>query len=104
MNMDFETFKVIITSVVSLVSVLLTALVIPWLKNKLGAEKLAKIEEYTTLAVRCAEQIYTPEQWAEKKKYVMQYIVGVSEQIGLEMSMEDLNVLIEGIVNEVKKG
>lgn len=102
--MDNETLNMIIKTVVACVSVILTTFVIPWIKGKVNADKLAKIEEYTVLAVRCAEQIYTPEEWREKKDYVVAYVAKKAIKIGLYLTAEDINNLIEGIVNEVKKG
>lgn len=102
--MDNETLNMIIKTVVACISVILTTFVIPWIKSKVDAEKLAKIEEYCELAVRCAEQIYTAEEWKEKKEYVTKYILEKVEELNIKLTLEDINNLIEGIVNEVKKG
>lgn len=103
-KIDIETLNIIIKSTITLISVILSTFVVPWIKSKVEAEKLSKIEEYTRLAVRCAEQIYTPEEWKIKKQYVLAYISTKAEEIGIEVSSEDLENIIEGIVNEIKKG
>lgn len=100
--MDYESINIIVKSVAAIISVILTVFVVPWLKNKVSEDKLLKIKELCELAVRCAEQIYTPEQWKEKKEYVFAYICEKSEEINIHLSIEDVNNLIEGVVNEVK--
>lgn len=102
--MDQELLNVLLKGIIAVVSVLISSVIIPLIKCKVDAEKLAKIEQYTTLAVRCAEQIYTPDQWEAKKNYVLDYISAKAFDIGIKLTGEDINNLIEGIVNEVKKG
>ena len=100
--MNNEMITVIIKAVVAVLSVLITSVIVPYIKGKIGENKYEEIKYYISYAVRCAEQLYTPEQWQEKKAYVFAYIVRKAEDLGINMSEEDLNVLIEGIVNEVK--
>lgn len=102
--MSNEVISLIIKSLVLILSALITTVVIPYVKGKIGEDKYNEIKFYVEYAVRCAEQLYTPEQWAEKKEYVMAYITRKAQELGIDMTEEDINVLIEGIVNEVKKG
>ena len=100
--MNDEMITVIIKAVIAVVSVLITSVVIPYIKGKIGENKYNEIKYYVEYAVRCAEQLYTPEQWKEKKEYVKAYIVRKASEFGLNMTEEDLDILIEGVVNEVK--
>ena len=100
--MNNEMVSVIVKAVVAVLSVLITSVVIPYIKGKIGENKYNEIKYYVEYAVRCAEQIYTPEQWQEKKAYVKEYIIRKANEFGIDMTEEDINVLIEGIVNEVK--
>ena len=100
--MNNEMITVIIKALVAVLSVLITSVVIPYIKGKIGENKYNEIKYYVEYAVRCAEQIYTPEQWQEKKAYVKEYIIRKANEFGIDMTEEDINVLIEGIVNEVK--
>ena len=102
--MNNEMITVIVKAVVAVLSVLITSVVIPYIKGKIGENKYNEIKYYVEYAVRCAEQIYTPEQWQEKKAYVKEYIIRKAKEFGIDMTEEDINVLIEGIVNEVKYG
>ena len=100
--MNNEMVSVIVKAVVAVLSVLITSVVIPYIKGKIGENKYNEIKYYVEYAVRCAEQLYTPEQWQEKKAYVKEYIIRKAKDFGIDMTEEDINVLIEGIVNEVK--
>ena len=102
--MDNEMITVLIKALVAVLSVVITVYIVPWIKGKIGEDKYAEILSIIKYAVRCAEQYYTPEQNEEKKEFVKSYIIDKATEIGLKMSVEDLDMLIEGIVNEVKKG
>lgn len=103
--MEAETFVKVALAIASLCSVMITGWVVPWLKSKIGEQEFAKLLAYIRVAVRCAEQIYTPEQWQEKKRYVMQYIKNlIGTTINVKLTDEQLDSVVEGIVNEVKKG
>lgn len=102
--MTVDTLNTIVKAIAMLLSVLLTTVIIPWIKSKISAEKLLEIENYTRMAVRCAEQIFTPDEWKEKKAYVLDYISVKALDIGVEVTPEDIENIIEGCVNEIKKG
>ena len=44
----------IITAVITLLTALVSAFLIPWMKERIGAEKLAKWQQYVDIAVRAA--------------------------------------------------
>ena len=100
--MNQEVMNVIVKSVISIVSVLITVYVIPWIKKKIGSANYATVIQYITIAVHAAEQLYTEDQWSEKKKYVEDYVSDICSKDGIEITAEELDALIEGIVNEVK--
>ena len=100
--MNSDLFGMICSIIVTVAVLFITGHVIPVLKQRLGEDKIAEIERLIELAVRYAEQIYTPEQRAEKKKAVREYVYEKASEIG--MTDKDIDVLIEAIVNEVKKG
>lgn len=100
--MNNEVITVIIKAIIMVLSVLVSSVLIPYLKDKIGENKYAELCNYVEWAVRCAEQLYTPEQWSEKKEYVTAYIIRKAKELNMELTEEDINVLIEGIVNLVK--
>lgn len=102
--MDGEVFVKITLSVISIVSALITAFVIPYIKNKIGIEKLDQINYYAEKAVKCAEQIFTPDEWKEKKAYVMKFVYDICvKTLKIDISYEQLDTIVEGIVYQVKK-
>lgn len=66
---------VIVEAVLTLCIAAVSAFVIPWLKRKVSAEKLAEVSEWVQIAVTAAEQIYDgPGRGAEKKAYVLKFL------------------------------
>ena len=100
--MNNEVATVIIKAVVAILTVIITTVIVPYIKQSLGDNKFELLQDYIEYAVRCAEQVYTPEQWKEKKEYVSAYIIRKARELNIELSSEDIDILIEGIVNLVK--
>lgn len=88
----------------ALILAVLSYFVIPWIKNKLGNDKYTQLLDFIEWCVRWAEQKYTPEENQKKKKEVYKKVFEYSEQIGIKVTGEQLDALIEGVVNAVKKG
>lgn len=103
--MTTEMFVKLVMSMISIASVLITAFVLPYIKAKITAEQMDQLAYYVTVAVRCAEQLFTPAQWEQKKNYVYDYIMHiVNTKLHINLTEQDIDIIIEGIVNEVKKG
>lgn len=100
--MNPELITKLVESIVTVVIVIISAYVIPWLKNKVGEDKYATIIEFAEIVVRSAEKIYTPEQWQEKKQYAVNLVIEKAKNIGIDLSVEEVNAIIEGAVQAVK--
>lgn len=101
--MTTELWIKIISAMITIMCALVTAFVIPYIKSKVSAERLAQLDYFATKAVRCAEQLYTPEEWKEKKQYVMNYLATVlNESLDIRITYDEMNAIVEGIVNEIK--
>ena len=99
-----QLFLQIVSGVITVVFALISAYVIPWLKTKISKDQIETLNYYLELAVKCANQIYTEAQWQEKKQYVTNYIVDViNNKLSLTLTEQDIDTLIEGMVNHVKK-
>ena len=72
----------------------IAAFLVPWLKEKLGAEKLQKLQELIVIAVRAAEQIFGPKTGAEKKAYVQRWL----KAQGVKADPERVDAMIEAAV------
>ena len=100
--MNNEVVTVIIRAIVAILSVVITTVIVPYIKGKMGEKKFSELMSYIEYAVRCAEQLYTPEEWKAKKAYVLDYILKKAKELNISLSEEDIDILIEGIVNLVK--
>lgn len=88
--------------VLTVIVLIVSAYVIPWLKTKISEEKLEELERFCEQAVRAAEQLYTPEEYKLKKAYVLSLINEQIEKLGLGLNEAEIDAIIEGIVNYVK--
>lgn len=88
----------IMEAVITLIIAVVSAFVIPWLKRKISAEKLAEISEWVQIAVTAAEQIYNgPGRGEEKKAYVLKFLTDK----GYTVDMAAIENLIEAAVYEL---
>lgn len=100
--MTNEAFIKICLSLITIFGTLVSIYVIPFVHARLGQVQLDKVMYYVDLAVRCADQIYSPEEWMQKKEYVVDYITHIVNNVmHLTLSAQDIDVLIEGVVNSV---
>lgn len=89
----------IISAVLTLIVAVLSAYLIPLIKRKVDAEKLATIQFWVEIAVDAAEQVFRDGGLgAEKKKYVVNFL----EARGFSIDADELNNLIEAAVLEMK--
>lgn len=102
--MNTNTFMTIALAIISIAGALVSAFVIPWIKQNISAKDLETITFWVRFAVRCADQLFTPEEWEKKKAYVTQYIIDKVAEFGLKLSSEDINTLIEAAVNQIHHG
>lgn len=88
--------KLIIYIIAAVVAMVLT-------KLKVVDAKWCQLIEAIEYAVRAAEQLYTPKDNTMKKQYVTVYIKELlNEKLKLNVTDQELNVLIEGAVNAIK--
>lgn len=100
--MGTELITELTKAIVSVVLILISVYVIPWLKNKIGDDKYTTVVEFAEIVVRSAEKIYPPDQWSIKKKYAVHLVSEKAKSIGLDLSEEEINAIIEGAVQAVK--
>lgn len=97
-NTMYQIFMLLI----SLIGVLLTGLIVPWLKLKIGNEKVKDIEVWVNIAVAAAEQMkiagLLPDE-QEKKDFVLEFI----RDKGINITDVELDALIEAAVYEINK-
>lgn len=100
--MTSDVFVRLCLAIVTLFGTLVSIYVIPFLHAKFGEVQMSKLLNYVDIAVRCADQIYTKEEWKQKKEYVRNYIISVvNNTLHIQLSDDDINTIIEGFVNEI---
>ena len=87
----------IIEIVVAVLSALVTTFLIPYIKKKLSAEKLAELQKWVGIAVEAAEQIYGGKTGEKKKEYVVSFL----RSKGIVFDTEEVNALIEAEVHKL---
>lgn len=86
----------VVQAVVSLAIAVMTYLIIPYIKAKVGEQKYDQIYEWVHIAVRAADQIYKGEgRGAEKKAYVVAFLASK----GFKLDAESIDAMIEAQVN-----
>ncbi len=86
--------------VFSIVSVLITGVLIPYLKQKYSKDKINNIMEAVDIAVKAAEQIYTKTGQGQLKK---QYVLMRLNEQGIKISEKELDDMIEASVLELNR-
>ena len=86
--------------ILSIVSVLITGVLIPLLKQRYGKEKVTNVLEAVDIAVKAAEQIYTKSGQGQLKK---QYVLMRLNEQGIKLSEKELDDMIEASVLELNR-
>ena len=104
MTITVEQLEVLVKALAVLLGLVLTFVIKPFIDSKISQTEQAKLIEYIKIGVRCAEQIYTPEEWNKKKNYVLEYVTEImNEKLNIRLTEKELSTLIEGFVFELKK-
>ena len=91
----------IIEAVAALIAVIITAVVIPYIKSKTTTQQQAQINAWVKIAVAAAEQIYKGSGRGEEKK---EYVINWLEERGFTLDEDELDALIESAVYELNNG
>lgn len=96
----FEIIKIAVMAVM----LLITRYLIPMLKEKIGADKLATAEKWTRYAVMKAQQVLWSEPGQDRKAYVTEFLKEILIEKNIALSDEQLDVLIEAAVKQMRIG
>ncbi len=94
----------IILAVIALLGGIITTFVIPFINKKLTAQQIENIRKVAKIAVYAAEQLFTPEQWAEKKKYAQEYMKAQGyniDTVQIDAAIEAEVLALHGKLNPV---
>ena len=84
---------------IALAGVILTAYIIPLLKQSLSSKQLENVRLAVNTSVRAAEMLFSTEQGEAKKKWVLDYLASQN----IVVDEKQLNALIEEAVYELNK-
>ncbi len=89
----------IIEAVFALMGVVITAVVIPYIRSRTTAQQRAELSAWVSVAVSAAEQLYKGSgRGSEKKAYVLEWL----DAHGVAVDGDKLDALIEAAVYELK--
>ena len=84
----------IVQALITLLAALISAVVVPWIKGKVGEQNMNDFLRWVEIAVAAAEQIYTATDGEKKKRYVLNYLYSK----GVEVDETDVDLAIEAAV------
>lgn len=90
----------IIEAVAALIAVVITAVVIPYIKSKTTAQQQAEIKEWVKIAVAAAEQLYKGSGRGEEKK---QYVIEWLNEHNITVDMDKIDALVEAAVYQLNQ-
>lgn len=88
--------------IISICSIIITGILVPILKSKLDKSKREKIEYWVEIGVRWAKQYLTSETGEMKKELVTLYLADKFAELGLKVSVSDVDKIIEAVYERVK--
>lgn len=94
----FELLKVVIMVAV----LIITRYVIPWVREHIGADKVALAEKWARYAVLKAQQVMWSDNGPERKAYVTEFLKELLIEKNIALSDEQLDILIEAAVKQMK--
>jgi hypothetical protein len=92
---------IIIEAAFALIAAVITAIVIPYIKNKTTVAQQEKINNWVRIGVAAAEQIYVgSNRGVEKKAHVLNFL----KSKGVTFDVESVDAMIEAAVYELTNG
>lgn len=96
--MSSEAIVRISTIIISLIGAIITYIVVPYIRSKTSAEQRQNIYNLVRITVQAAEQMYDAGLITIPKK---EYVVNYLQSKGINLSEDDLDVMIEAAVREL---
>jgi len=94
----FEILKVL----VMIAALVIARYLVPWVKDKIGAENLNAVAQWAKYAVLMAQQVLWDKSGQDKKDYVTKFLKKMLMAKNISISDEQLNILIEAAVKQMK--
>ena len=88
----------ITNTVITLAVMIITAFLIPVIKQKLTAEQRETLNAWIDIAVFAAEQVFTETKQGQAKK---QYVLNFLKSKGYNIDSDEVDLMIESAVNKL---
>lgn len=101
--MNDKLFEIVLMFV-PILGAIITGFLVPYIKAKISAARLAQIAEWTEKAVRTAEVLFdTPQCGSEKREYVICFIDRMFNSKKQMITKEQIRVLLEAALGQIKQ-
>lgn len=94
----------IIVAIIGVLGAVITTFVIPLLNKKLTQQQMSNLQLAARIAVRAAEQLFTSEQWKDKKLYVQSLLADQGYNINTESVDAAIEAEVLSLHNQLKEG
>ena len=94
----------ILRLVVLLAVFVVTCYLIPWIRGKIGQDRLDEVTKWVNAAVLMAQQVYYARSGAERKAIVVDLLKDILMAKNISISDDQLDLLIEAAVKQMKMG
>ena len=92
--MENFNFTPIFEAIITIVSLVLTGIVIPYIRQRIGEEKAENLKKWVSVGVNAAEQLYGSKTGQQKKEYVVSFLLSK----GIVFDVDEVAALIEAEV------
>lgn len=94
----FELMKLFVMVMV----IVVMCYIIPWIRGKIGQDRLDEIAKWVNAAVLMAQQVYSAKTGAERKAIVIDMLRNILTAKNISISDDQLDLLIEAAVKAMK--
>ena len=84
----------IFEAIITIVSLVLTGIIIPYIRQRIGEEKAENLKKWVSVGVKAAEQLYGSKTGQQKKEYVVSFLLSK----GIVVNVDEVEALIEAEV------
>ena len=92
----------IVVAVIGLLSAVLTAFIVPWIKSKTSISQQSIIETLARSAVCAAQQIFGTDEGQQKKEYAVHRVEEALKAYGIKIDADRISEAIEAALKAVK--
>lgn len=92
----------ILRLVVFLAVFVVTCYIVPWIRGKIGQDRMDAVTGWVNVAVLMAQQVYHAKTGAERKAIVVELLKDILMAKNISISDRQLDILIEAAVKAMK--